>query len=154
MFEPDQERIKQNQLALDQPQPGDYWHERFCPYFVVVAVKGTEFTVLSCLGGEQSYNRKSEPNARIQNSNSTWHFDYSKSMLVDRAWIESAVKYGSIDGFVADVVNGEKTRRIVTEWRVWMEKNLRERIQNLEAEWAEFTGWQALKENHDQHQTS
>jgi hypothetical protein len=76
-----------------------------------------------------------------------WRFDYSKSMVVDRAWIEKAVKYGNIEGFVADVVRTEKTERIVQEWRNWVQQDMRQKIQAMEAEWEQFTGWKYLKES-------
>ena len=135
-----------NQEAFDNPQPGDYWHEMFCPYFVIVDRKDDKFTVLSCLGGPSSWNRKNEPNARVDNGDNTWRFDLSKSMVVDFAWIEKTVRYQRIDGFVADVVRSEKTQKIVTEWRDWHQKNLRSQIDKLESEWENFTGWQALKQ--------
>jgi hypothetical protein len=134
-----------NQEALEKPQPGDYWHERFLPYFIVVDVKGTDITVLSCLGGERSHDRKHEPNAKIEVKDG-WYFDYSKYMVVDQAWIKKAVTYDSIDGFVADVIRREKTQEtIVTEWRNWMQKDLRRQIQELEDKWETFTGWKYLK---------
>jgi len=110
------ERNILNQEALDNPQPGDYWHEMFCPYFVVVAVNGPDITVLSCMGGPKSYNRQHEPNAKIENKDGSWSFDYDKSMVVDRKWIEKAVKYGSIDGFIADVSRSETMREISEGW--------------------------------------
>lgn len=134
-----------NQKALDNPQPGDYWNEMFCPYFIVVDVKGDDITVLSCMGGPDSHNRKDEPNAKIDIKDG-WGFDYSKSMIVDRAWMEKAVKYGTIDGFVADVVRSEKTERIVQEWRNWVQKDIRRQIKELESKWEKFTGWKYLKE--------
>lgn len=137
---------QKNQQALDNPQPGDYWNEMFCPYFVVVDVKGKDITVLSCMGGPDSYNRKDELNARKEVDSGYWTFDYSKSMVVDRAWMEKAVKYGTIDGFVADVVQSEKTERIAQEWRNWKQKEMRRQIKELEAEWEKFTGWKYLKE--------
>lgn len=144
-YNPDKQRTD-NEHALVNPQPGDYWNEMFCPYFVVVDVKGDEITVLSCLGGSTSFNRKHEPNARISIDTGHWGFDYSKSMVVDRAWIEKAVKYDSIDGFVADVVRSEKTKKIVEEWRDFTQKQIRAKINSLEAEWEEFTGWKYIKE--------
>ena len=51
------------------------------------------------------------------------------------------------DGFVADVSNTEKTQRIVQEWRKFKQRDLRRQIQELEAQWEEFTGWKYLKEN-------
>ena len=133
-----------NQQALDNPRPGDYWHERFSPYFVVVNLEGDQFRVLSCMGGPHHYLRKDELNARIEIDGNHWAFDYSKSMLVDREWIRRAVTYGSIDGFVADVVRTEKTQLIVTEWRDWYQRDMRRKIDELEQQWADFTGWTAL----------
>ena len=133
-----------NQQALDNPRPGDYWHERFSPYFVVVNREGDQFRVLSCMGGPHHYLRKDELNARIEIDKNHWAFDYSKSMLVDREWIRRAVTYGSIDGFVADVVRTEKTQLIVTEWRDWYQRDMRKKIEQMEQQWADFTGWSAL----------
>ena len=133
-----------NQQALEDPRPGDYWHERFSPYFVIVNQEGDQFRVLSCMGGPHHYLRKDELNARIEIDRDHWGFDYSKSMLVDREWIRRAVTYGSIDGFVADVVRSEKTQLIVTEWRDWYQRDMRRKIDELEQQWADFTGWSAL----------
>jgi len=135
-----------NRSALIDPQPGDYWHEMFCPYFLVVEVKGSAIRVLSCMGGPNSYNRKDELNAKIDTKDG-WGFDYSKSMIVDREWMERAVKYDTIDSFVADVVRSEKTIAVADEWRDWKQKQIREQIKKLESEWEEFTGWRYLKES-------
>ena len=140
------QQVELNKEALENPQPGDYWHEMFSPYFVVVDVKDLKYTVLSCMGGPDSWNRKDELNAMIDMGDN-WRFDYSKSMVVDRAWIEKAVKYGNIEGFVADVVRTEKTERIVQEWRNWVQQDMRQKIQAMEAEWEQFTGWKYLKES-------
>ena len=144
-YDPKEQKLANNKALLD-PQPGDYWHEMFCPYFIVVQVKKDAITVLSCLGGPNSYNRKDEPSAKVKNKDGTWSFDYSKSMVVDRAWIERAVKYETIDGFVADVVQSEKSKAIVDEWRHFTQKKMREQIAKLEDQWEEFTGWKYIKE--------
>jgi hypothetical protein len=144
MFDKD----KQNQLnqdAITNPQPGDYWHEMFCPYFLVVHVDGDDITVLSCLGGPDSYNRKSEINARVDNGDGTWSFDYSKSQVIDRAWIRDLVLYQSIQGFVADVVRSERSIAAVTEWRDSESKRLLDRVAEAQVDWEKFTGWAALK---------
>jgi hypothetical protein len=99
------------------------------------------------MGGPTSFNRKHEPNARISVDNAHWSFDYSKSMVVDREWIAEAVRYNSIDGFVADVSRTERSERIVAEWRNWVHKDLRRQITELESKWEEFTGWKYLKED-------
>lgn len=136
---------KNNEQSLANPKIGDYWQEMFCPYFLVVDVKGDDITVLSCLGGPDSYNRKHELNARVDVRDG-WTFDLSKSMVVNRAWMERAVRYETIDGFVADVVNSEKTTAIAVEWRSHRQKEIRKKIQAMEAEWEAFTGWKYLKE--------
>jgi hypothetical protein len=98
------------------------------------------------MGGPHHYLRKNELNARIEIDKDHWAFDYSKSMLVDREWMQRAVTYGSIDGFVADVVRTEKTQRIVEEWRKYRANLIKQQITQLEQEWEEFTGWKYLKE--------
>ena len=120
-----------NQEALDDPQPGDYWNEMFCPYFVVVAVNGPDITVLSCLGGPDSYTRKHEPNAKIDHNNGSWSFDYNKSMVVDREWMRKTVKYSTHDGFVADVRRPEKMQLIVEEWIEHRAKTLMKELKQL-----------------------
>ena len=133
-----------NTQALNDPQPGDYWQEMFCPYFVVVNVEGNQYRVLSCLGGPNSFTRKDEINARIELDDG-WTFDLSKSMLVSHEWIKKAVCYDNIGGFVADVVRSEKTLQIAQEWRDWRQKQMRQQIDQLTQEWETFTGWTALK---------
>lgn len=142
----DHEKQKlQNYESLNNPRIGDYWNEMFCPYFLVVDVKDDEITVLSCMGGPNSFNRKDEPNAKIEVKDG-WTFDMSKSMVVNRDWMAKAVKYGTIDGFVADVSNSEKTVAIAMEWRNHKQKEIRNQIQELEKQWNEFTGWKYLKD--------
>ncbi len=145
-YDPEKQR-RENEKALSSPKPGDYWNEMFCPYFIVVNVEGPDITVLSCLGGPTSFNRKHELNARISVDNAHWSFDYSKSMVVNRDWIEKAVKYDSIDGFVADVNRSEKTLKIVEEWRKYKAQDIKRKIKELEQEWETFTGWKYLKEH-------
>ena len=133
----------ENQESLKNPRIGDYWQEMFCPYFLVVDVKGDDITVLSCLGG--TYTRKHELNAKIDTKDG-WTFDLSKSMVVNREWMTKAVKYESIEGFVADVGNSEKTVKIAMEWRDYKQKQIRNKITELEKQWEEFTGWTYLKD--------
>ena len=139
-----QKRI--NEESLHNPRIGDYWQEMFCPYFLVVDVKDKDVTVLSCLGGPNSFNRKHELDARIELDKDHWTWDLSKSMVVDRNWIFKAVKYDSGEGFVADVINSEKTVKMAMEWRDWKQKDIRKQIINLEKQFNDFTGWSVLKE--------
>ena len=127
-----------NKTAMDLPSPGDYWQEMFCPYFLVVASTPAknQYTILSCI---------SEPNARTQNNDGkTWSFDYSKHQVVDRAWIEKHVTYGSIPGFVANVIRNDKFKSIVKEWKQFHAQRLLKELKELgpevsqmllEAEW-------------------
>jgi len=140
-----EERNLNNHKALTNPQPGDYWHEMFCPYFIVVNVEGDKFRVLSCLGGPNSRDRKDEINAKVDGRDG-WSFDYSKSMLVDREWIRKTVTYSTIEGFVADVVQSEKTQEVVHEWREHRRKEMLNQIEQLEEDYEKFTGWKYLKE--------
>lgn len=145
MYDSEKQKLA-NYQSLDNPRIGDYWQEMFCPYFLVVDVKGDKITVLSCLGGPDSYNRKDEPCARIEVDNNSWTWDLTKAMVVDREWMASAVKYGSIEGFVADVWNSEKTVKMAMEWRDWKQKQIRKEIEDLENKFNEFTGWAYLKD--------
>jgi hypothetical protein len=53
-------------------------------------------------------------------------------MVVDRAWIEKAVKYGSIDGFVADVIrDSEKNNNVVKEWKQFHAQRLLKELKAL-----------------------
>lgn len=139
------DRDSNNRAALADPQPGDYWHEMFCPYFIIVNKEGDRYRVLSCIGGPNSWDRKNELNARVD-SRDGWHFDYSKSMLVNHEWIRKTVTYSSIEGFVADVVQSEKTKTIVHEWREHQRQAILKQITQLEEEYEKFTGWKYLKE--------
>lgn len=142
----DSEKQKlENQQKLDNPRVGDFWHEMFSPYFLVVDVKNDDITVLSCLGGPNSYTRKDEPNAKVDHGNH-YTFDVTKSMVVSRQWMSEAVKYSSIEGFVADVYNNPKTLNIAMEWRDWKQKEMRKQIEDLEKKFNEFTGWSILKD--------
>jgi len=140
------DQYNRNQQALNNPAIGDYWHEMFCPYFVVVDVTNDDITVLSCLGGPNSYLRKNEINAKIEIDRDHWGFDYSKSMVVNRDWIKRTVKYDSIDGFVADVSNTEKTRAISREWRGHRQQQIRDQIKQLNKELEEVIAWDLMKQ--------
>jgi len=96
--------------ACANPQPGDYWSEHFCPYFIVVAADGEQdqYTILSALGPDS---------ARVDNGDGTWSFDYDRTQKVNRAWIESRVKYQKIPGFVAEVSRSDRGQRLLKEWR-------------------------------------
>lgn len=135
------DRKKTNEEALAEPRIGDYWHEMFCPYFCIVNIKDGKYTILNFIDGRVEYN------AKIDNNDGTWSIDYTKTMVVDHAWIKTNVTYQSISGFVADVVRDEgRGSSIVNHWRDYMQKKMRQQIEDLTNEWEEFTGWSILKE--------
>lgn len=119
-----------NKTAMELPEPGDYWHEMFCPYFLVVTSNPmkNQYTILSCI---------SEPNARIHGKES-WSFDYSKHQVVDHEWIEKHVTYGSIPGFVADVRRSDKYVSIVKEWKQFHAQRLLNELKGLGPEVAQM----------------
>ena len=114
-----------NREAVADPKPGDYWHEMFCPYFLVVAVADQKITVLNCLASRGV-------SARIPVDADHWTFDYNKSIVVDRHWIDNLVKYESSNDYVADVVrDNEKYQTIVDEWVAHRAAQLMQEFQAL-----------------------
>lgn len=132
---------KINEEALAEPRVGDYWHEMFCPYFCIVNIKDDKYFILNFM------DRDSEYCAKIENHDGTWSIDYSKTMVVNHAWIKSKVTYQTIPGFVADVVRNEgRGNTITSDWRDFTQKKMRQQIEDLTNEWEEFTGWSILKD--------
>jgi hypothetical protein len=132
--------LELNQAALDNPQPGDYWQEMFCPYFIVVQVLDQDrFVVLSAM------QRPGEPCAKVNNSDNTWSFDPSMGFEVDRQWIRDRVTYQIIDGFVADVVRSEKTLELAKEYTRYQARQLMKQLQALGPEATKYL----LEENYD-----
>jgi hypothetical protein len=85
------------------PQPGDYWHEMFSPYFIVLAVDSKY--VLVC--------RK-----RVPVDKDHWVFDVQHTVTMTRERFEKILSYnapGMEDKVPADVVFGHMST--VEEWR-------------------------------------
>lgn len=80
---------KLNNEHFDNPEPGDYWNEMFCPYFVV----------LECL----PENKFVICHTRQPIDSHTWTWDLSKTQIVSKEYF-NVVKYRSIPGFVANVI--------------------------------------------------
>lgn len=120
----------ENAAALAEPKPGDYWHEMFSPYFIVVAVKQGKISILQDTIHE----------------NGGFHFDLDTVTEVDSEWLQKRVRYQLIDGFVADCVNTENTRKIADNWREHHAQKLKNAIATAEKEWEEFTGWTTLQQ--------
>lgn len=89
-FAKQSERDRITQEAFDNPLPGDYWNEMFCPYFVVLKVNA-DGTFIIC------EDRETKPG-------DNWTWDLKKAKQVTKKYFDR-VRYDSIDGFVADVFN-------------------------------------------------
>lgn len=98
-----------NRDALIDPHIGDYWHEMFVPYFVIVDIEDDVYTVLNFI--------RSKPNCAYIDNGDTWSIDFSKSIKVDKEWIERTVKYSSMDKFVAFVERNQRWTMIAQDWR-------------------------------------
>ena len=119
-----------NAAAIANPKPGDFWHEMFSPYFIVVDVKQDKITVLNTvIHGDDGY-----------------YFDYDKPTVVDRKWMSERVRYVSIAAFCADVYSNNNTKEIVAQWREHTSQSLQEAIEKAQKEWEDFTGWTTLKQ--------
>lgn len=92
---------QKNNLAFYNPKAGDYWNEMFVPYFVILEVR--DDTLIVC-----------DETKEVDANHWTWNLEKAKEAPRDYM---KRVKYGSIDGYVADVYRSH-------EWAVeaWKEK--------------------------------
>jgi len=77
-----------NEKHISDPQPGDYWQEMFCPYFVVIRRLGD--LVIICDQKKDAGDHR-------------WTWDLTKLKVQSLAELRKQVTYGTIPGFVADV---------------------------------------------------
>lgn len=92
-----------NQQHVDSPQVGDFWHEMFSPYHVVLAV--TDSHVIIC--------DKTKP---VDSGHYT--FDLTETKTVTLEEHKNIVTYSSMrDKFVADCVANSKMTPAIQEWR-------------------------------------
>jgi hypothetical protein len=97
------ERHKKNQKHVDHPMVGDFWHEMFSPYHIVLAVTDTH--VIIC--------EKTKP----VNPNG-YTFDLTETRTVTHLEHRDIVTYSTMrDKFVADVVPNCKMMPLIQEWR-------------------------------------
>lgn len=98
-----EERQELNKKHIEDPQPGDFWHEMFSPYHVVLAVADNHVIICD----------KTKP--------TDWHhytFDLSETKTISHQEHRDLVTYKSMrDKFVADVVPNSKLMPMVKEWR-------------------------------------
>ncbi|WHL28112.1 hypothetical protein QJS63_28540 [Pseudomonas juntendi] len=78
-----------NELHLRDPKPGDFWHERFCPYHIVLAVTPAGVVIAD----------KTKPDG-----DSHYTFDLESAREITHEEHAKAVRYSSGSGFAADVV--------------------------------------------------
>jgi len=92
--------VSKSEKRFKKPKPGDYWHEMFTPYFVVLAVK----PLIVC--------------DKTMERGDGWYWDLSKAKEVSREWFEKRLTYSSpvMDGkLVAHVSTKSKT--VVEDWK-------------------------------------
>ena len=82
-----EQRDARNRMRIADPQPGDYWHEMFSPYFVVIEREGDK--VLIC--------------DKRKTMGDGWTFDLTACRYMTIAELRHEVTYGTMpDKFVAD----------------------------------------------------
>lgn len=106
-----------NQEAFLDPQPGDYWHERLTPYFIIVD---------KCEVDENQYlivleNTKQAPGNKFYfdvNSPSVYTmFDFERRIKYARAVSVKHLNPENINIFCADVIRTDKFLEIVKEFK-------------------------------------
>lgn len=90
-----------NELHLREPQPGDFWHERFCPYHIVLAVTPDGVVITD----------KTKPDG-----SSHYTFDLDAAKEITHEEHARVVRYSSGNGFAADVVPA-RAAGSVREWK-------------------------------------
>jgi len=110
-----EERQVLNQKHIENPQPGDFWHEMFSPYHVVLAVADNH--VIIC--------EKTKPTDANH-----YTFDLSETKTLSHLEHRNLVTYSSMrDKFVADVVPNSKLMPMVQEWRDAKFKELKSQLE-------------------------
>lgn len=94
-------RTETNEKHLATPEVGDFWHERFSPYLVVVQVGHAGLVVLD-------KTKSVDPDHYV--------FDVDRPRFMSLAELRAAVTYTRIPGFVADVVP-RRLVEVAAEWR-------------------------------------
>ena len=100
--------------AANYPQIGDTWWEMGMMKYIIVAINFANgvYTILSCFPDDGVLN------AKVDNKDGTWSFDYSKHSIVTKEWISKTVHYTDLQSqFVANVRRSDSNMRIVKEWR-------------------------------------
>lgn len=110
-----EERQLLNKKHIEDPQPGDFWHEMFSPYHVVLAVADNH--VIIC--------EKTKPTDAHH-----YTFDLSETKTISHQEHRDLVTYKSMrDKFVADVVPNSKLMPMVKEWRDAKFKEIQSQLQ-------------------------
>jgi len=94
-----------NQKHVDTPEVGDFWHEMFVPYHIVLAVTNTHVIICD----------KTKPT-----DDSHYTFDLSETKTITLQEHKDLVTYKSESmrhKFVADVIPNCKMISAIKEWR-------------------------------------
>lgn len=92
----------ENTKHLENPRVGDYWHEMFSPYFIVLQDNADDtFVICDSFIHELDY----------------WRFSLFESRTVTHDYLRKTVKYSSLDGFVADCTSSQKLMQTVKAWQ-------------------------------------
>lgn len=83
------------------PQVGDYWHERFSPYFVVLDVLDDHVVICD---------------KKMDVDINHWCFDYREYKVITKQEMVKQIKYSTMDKFVADVCP-EHMLEDIEEWK-------------------------------------
>ena len=96
-----------NEKHFNYPEIGDYWHEMFCPYFIVLDIFQDKFWICDI---------------RKEVDKDHWTWDLEKSKLVDKSYF-NRVKYDTVLsnnrslGFIADVIVRGENNPFVEEFK-------------------------------------
>ena len=112
-----------NQASIENPSVGDYWEERFTPYFLILDVQGDKITLVSAFAWPAEESTFGLPvlaaKQYVSDESYGWTWDLTKYSVVSKEWIADRVMYKHFPGFVADVHNAAMVDFI----QHWQEQN-------------------------------
>lgn len=138
-----------NELALNDPEPGDYWYKNFKPFFMVLNVTSKEIGRITVL---TSSSLNGNINALEDLKYDGWRWNFEKFQVVSKEWMLSqvfddsnvAMPLGtSLRKFCADVRRDDHNRRLAEEWKQQRAKKLIQELKDL----GPSVSWSILKNN-------
>lgn len=88
---------------LIDPQPGDYWHEMFSPFCLVVGRQGETVQIY---------------HERINVDKGYWSWNPETLKSISLSEFKKNLSYNTIDGFHSDVIRNSKSMRAFVEYYV------------------------------------